>query len=363
MLKDLTKVSYLPILSVRPAEIIALRELPGSIYDAMLPHILFRPWLGSGTLARAFDKLSHAYPNRPIVLELDAEYDGSNPDVVLEISSLRSPENGFANWVEFCRQHPLVIPCLQVSSQEEQIRHQIAALAELQRGIAVRIPRIPKFGLLATETILKLFSAVGVVDALFVLDFGQTDHRYLVDQFLAINEVNRILAAGPSFCVAVSSTSFPSTFAGIDEQEIFERSFFNCIVKELPAKRGILYSDRGSARLPAPGGGGVPAPRIDLPKDDKWRFFRKDLASNATKVERLLGYQEMAANAVSNPAWDKSLNIWGTQIIKLTQLGSEFGITSPVRSTAARINVHLFRQTALGIQDPSAISMEDDWVD
>lgn len=362
MARNVQQIGYFPILSVRPAEIVALRELPRSVHSIMLPHLLFRPWLGGGTLDRAFDKISHAYPDHDFVLELDPSYEANGDTPVgLEILKLRSADNGYSAWVDFCKQHPRVVPCLLVGPSPEEIAEQVRAFRNLNRGLAVRIP---KAGQAAIEPLLDLLSENSVTNVLFFLDFGETDSRYLVDVLLAKNAAERVLNANSSFFVALSSTSFPSSFTEISEQDIFERKFYNAVRKEIgnSLRSRLKYSDRGSARLPSRGGGGIPAPRIDLPTDVEWRFFRKDLDADATKQQRLAGYQAMAAKATGSPAWDKSLNIWGTQMIKLTELGSEFGITSPVRSTAARINIHLFRQSA-NFSEGISVSMEDDWSD
>ncbi|MGB3538756.1 MAG: hypothetical protein WBA42_11410 [Mesorhizobium sp.] len=363
MLRNLDTIAYLPVLSVRPAELVALRELPGGIHGVMLPHLLFRPWLGSGTLERAYDKVTHAYPSNAFILELDPAYEVTgDSSLAVEVRQLRVEANGYANWVRFCSLHEQVIPCIQVGPTRIELAAQISALSELGRGVAVRVPKV---GLGAINVLLALFAQANVSDALFVIDFGETSDRYLVDLLTAKTAVMSVLNENETFKVALSSTSFPSSFTEISDQEIFERRFFEALREELPAisKSRLIYSDRGSARLPSKGGGGIPAPRIDLPTDVEWRFFRKDVPPETPKAQRLGAYKEMASKAVKSPAWDPGINIWGTQMIKLTELGSEFGITSPVRSTSARINIHLFRQARRAIGSTDTISMEDDWVD
>lgn len=165
--------------------------------------------------------------------------------------------------------------------------------------------------------------------------------------------------------VAISSTTFPSDFGSNVSQEIYERSFFNAV----NAQAGnIIYSDRGSARAVEQSGGGVPRPRIDLPTDARWHFFRSDCVREENEEDdefrgrRIEAYGQMADSAVGSADWDERLNIWGTQLIKITQLRSQFGITSPAKSTACRINIHLAKQSLYGL-GVSSEELEEDWVD
>ena len=365
MLVDLSSISYVPILSVRPAEMIGLRELPEAAKRLMLPHILLRPWLGGGTLKRATDKIIHSCSKSPFIIELDTDYPvEGNTDVAQEMISLRDKEHGFRKWLEFVRNLPLAIPCLQVTSDIAELTSEIAGAASLRRGIVVRIP---KHSLAAIDVFCSIFANKGIADVLFVIDFEQSDYRYLVEISRAITAIERIRQFIPTASIAISSTSFPSSFKEVTQQEIFERSFFNGVLSEIHRTTGLLYSDRGSARLPREGGGGVPAPRIDLPSADTWYFFRKEvdgIGDPTAKVkERLEAYKEIAGAAIASAEWNPKLNIWGTQMIKLTQLGSEYGITSPVRSTSARINIHLFKQALRTSRVPLDQLTEDDWVD
>jgi hypothetical protein len=358
---DLSSITYIPILSVRPAEMIGLRELPESAKRQMLPHVLFRPWLGGGTIKRAIEKVTHSCSNFGFVIELDSDYHFENQnDVAQEIGALRSENNGFANWINFVREIPTAIPCLQVSADIDVLRAQVLRAAELNRGIVVRIP---KYSLAAVDAFCTLFSEHSLSNVLFVLDFQQTDSKFQVDVHKALQAISNIRSFFGSANIAISSTSFPSTFKGVSEQEIYERNFYNALLLEADVTSGLIYSDRGSARMPQEGGGGIPSPRIDLPGSDAWYFFRKEVDASADKDVRLDAYKEMADLATRSSEWNPRLNIWGTQMIKLTQLRNEFGITSPVRATSARINIHLFKQALRTSRTPLSQLTEDDWSD
>ncbi len=105
------------------------------------------------------------------------------------------------------------------------------------------------------------------------------------------------------------------------------------------------------------GGGGEPYPRIDYPQFQEWCFFR---AEGPRRYKG--GYLDLARDLIENPIWDPDVRVWGTQMIEKTKMGEEDGISSPARSTAVRINLHLHRQ--LWFDRPEQIYDTDDvWQD
>jgi len=354
---------YIPILSIRPAEVIALSELPDFSKDGMMPLILIKPWLGTGGLSRGLDKILHGFPSRAWLAELDPEYVASQTsDAFAEILNLRDSTDGFKNWIDFVGAMPNAIPVLQLrgANSPVEILKQIDAASALGRGICIRIERaiVP-----AAPFIDVLFQRKNT-DVTIIIDYGQQDARLLVNAIPAQQDVKYIRARIPNAEIALSSTTFPSAFSQ-DSQEIYERRFFDLVNEEVG---GLVFSDRGSARAIEQGGGGVPRPRIDLPTSSRWHFFRSDCVRAAGESDddfrerRIEAYGDMADDAVANTAWDSTLNIWGTQLIKITQLRSPFGINSPAKATACRINIHLARQSFYG-RDVSSAELEEDWVD
>lgn len=316
--------------------------------------------VGGGSLQRAREKVLHAVGYRPFTFELDLTYDPVETAVSAEFEAIRVDNNGLDNWIAFVAETPNAIPCIQVTADPAKLISQVHALSQLNMGIAVRFPR-SGFG--AVNAVTKLLDSLGFSDPIIVLDFEQTSYKYLTDVLNAKTLVSNVKAQCPAAWVAISSTSFPSSFKDISSQEIFEKSFYNSVLAEIDDVSKLIYSDRGSARMPRDGGGGVPAPRIDIPTLSDWYFHRRELEPTAKKAERLRAYKAMAEKAIRSENWDRFLNIWGTQMIKLTELGSEYGITSPVKSTAARINIHLFKQ-ATRLSSVSIPKLtEEDWVD
>jgi hypothetical protein len=355
--------TYVPILSIRPAEVAALSELPDLAKDRMQPLILIKPWLGSGALSRGVDKILHGFPARLWFAELDPEYEPppTSPSNT-EIQLLRSSTNGFEDWISFVQGLPGAVPVLQVRPgiSSDEILRQLDRAAALGRGVGLRIVRPA----LAVAPLVEVLAQRPQVPMTIVLDYGQQDSRLLVNVVAAANEVRYIRNHLPRSKIAVSSTTFPSSF-GSSSQEIYERSFFNSVKAEVG---DLLYSDRGSARATEQGGGGIPRPRIDLPTQVNWNFFRSDCVreedeeDDEFRARRIEAYGQMADDAVASPEWDDRLNMWGTQLIKITQLRSPFGITSPAKATACRINIHLTKQALYGV-DVSSQELEEDWVD
>lgn len=356
--------SYMPILSIRPAEVVALSELPDLSKDRMQPFILIKPWLGSGALSRGVDKILHGFPRRPWFAELDPEYEPSETSQSgAEIQALRNAADGFEDWISFVGQLPEAIPVLQVRAglSADDILMQLDRATALRRGVGVRIVRPA----LAVAPLIEVLSRRPDVPITILIDYGQQDSRLLVNVAAAASEVAYVRERLPTSRIALSSTTFPSDFGNNTSQEIYERSFFSSVNAQVG---NLIYSDRGSARAAEQGGGGIPRPRIDLPTLTRWNFFRSDCVreededDDEFRARRIEAYGQMADEAVASSDWDDKLNVWGTQFIKITQLRSPFGITSPAKATACRINIHLTKQSLYGV-DVSSEELEEEWVD
>lgn len=127
----------------------------------------------------------------------------------------------------------------------------------------------------------------------------------------------------------------------------------------------MIYSDRGGARAAKlSGGGAIPPPRIDYALKNDWRFIRKEFldSQNVARGEKERLYKEAAIEMLNSDYWIDGLKLWGVQMIEKTSEGDEFGITSPNRATAVRINLHLYQQ--LHYNDMlENLDTDEDWVD
>lgn len=352
---DFQTVPYIPILSVRPAEMNALLELPEKDKGALLPFILLRAWLGSHSIDNSLDKISEVYGDRPWVIDIDPYYqakDKSRP-VHDTLKDLKDATNGYEHWCDFVEKLPNAIPCLQIDNIDE-LGAQIPKLIAFGRGIAVRIPMDMKPDI---DALLGVLSPMQGHSPLIVLDYGQRNKDLLVGAAEAIAIVDKINQVMPNASIALSASTFPSSFVGVPNQEIFERQFFN-MVRAASPDASLIYCDRGSARAkPLGGGGGVPAARIDYPLSNEWKFYRVDAPPPD-------GYPEAAKIVTKDTAvWNKRLRLWGTNQILLAAKGDGDAIRSPVRSTAVRINIHLHTQLHYGEPPEEFVDTDDDWVD
>ncbi|MBS1070369.1 beta family protein [Gluconobacter cerinus] len=350
MLRNFETVNYLPILSVRPAEMRALEELPEKTKDLLLPVVHLRPWMSAHQLDAVIGRIKDAYDDRPIIIGMSSKEDKGTRPVHHDLDRLRKSDNGFEEWCCFMREHENYIPSVQFSPDTSYENQQIQSLYELGRGIIFIVPRraFGALSILASRVSERTHGGQGVI---FILDLEKTRATDLVEATARAPQIADIKLKCPHCFVSISGSSFPETFAGTEDQEIFERRLFNL----LPDKNRLIYSDRGSARCESQkGGGGTPAPRIDYPLRDEWYFYRSEDATGFS------GYQEQAQILVRDRIWNPNLRVWGTQMIERTASGDSSAISSPGRATAARINIHLQRQTFY--EDPAlAEDTDEDW--
>lgn len=354
-MRPFSKVPYLPFLSLRPAEMLALEELPSATKDKMLPLIHLRPWTTAFALQSGLDRLTTAYGNRPTVIAVGAPETAANlRPVHRELAKLRDAEGGYRNWCRFIEDegHEHFIPAVQIDDPSG-IDSQVRTFYELGRGLVVIVPRPALGGLRALAKSVSRLTDSGR-ETCFVLDERRTSVDSLGRAVFMAAHCEEIREACPYAAISISGSSFPDNFKGVAGQEIYERVLFNQVVAKIGSKR-MIYSDRGSARVERMGGGGLPMPRIDYPQEQRWSFFR-------SQSEGMAGYRQMAKDAMKpeNGVFDKQLRVWGTLMIERTAEGVEPSIKTPARSTAVRINLHLQRQTFFN--DPVGLyETDDDW--
>lgn len=345
---DFSDYHYVPILGVRPSEMTALEELRPADQAGILPLIVLRPWATANHFESVLARIEAARGNRPIIADISSEdFDLLRP-VHHTIDSLRDPTNGYANYCRLVEENENFVPILQIASPRE-IARQAGRLMQLERGCVVRLTE-PTFRF-SREIAAIMSNAPDDSKIHFIIDFERQSRDILARAAGAIGIAEGVRSELPNSFISVSASSFPDSFVGITRQEIFERRFFDEVVRQI-GNRHVIYSDRGSVRAEAMGGGGQPAPRIDNALPTNWQFFRIDEPD-----DRDSGYQQAATDAVASPDWS-DLGIWGTEQIAQTAAGRAT-IGSPARSTAVRINIHLHRQSNF---DAPPIG-EDDWSD
>ena len=353
----MTNHTYIPILSVRPAEMTALQELPEKDKDRMLPFISLRGWLGSNEFDKTIERIKKAIDKRPFIADIDLEYleehkNNNEPrEAIKFLRSLKQPDNNYHNWVEFIKSEQQIIPCLQLESIAS-LQGQLHSLSELNRGVAVRLTQntLPRM----TE-ILSQISSEHVETVFIVIDYGRYDSG-LMNEVGVATTVSEAISILPTATIAISSTSFPSAF-NIERQDIGERTLFNKVkelVKNVNPEVAMVYSDRGSVRFEKLSSRSrPPLPRVDYPLQNEWLFFREvDYYE-----DNVAGYCEAARKIISDSRWE-DLHIWGTEMIKDASRDDVQAINYPRRATAVRINIHLHQQT--WYDSPDGLSDTDD---
>lgn len=367
--------NYIPILAISNAEMTALEQLPDKDKDELLPLFPLRGWLSSQKLENSLNRIKSAIGNRPWIADIDEKFLSNNkvflftgkyPDkpVFNEISKLLDSDKGFDAWFRFIESKKNAIPCLRHENLDN-IELQIEKLSSLNRGVVLRI-NLNESNIEKHKRIVSALKSTNAKDILVIYDLESVDVNF--NERVALLESFMLEAkhALPDLTISISGSSFPTGFAGQHhgENSIYERILFN----NMEARNifsPLIYSDRGSARATKQeGGAGVPPPRIDYPLKKDWIFSRREIDDNSpnSKEKRKAAYIEIAQEIINNQSWVPELRLWGTQQIEITSESSDFGIYSALRSTAVRINIHLFNQLHYN-SEITALNTDEEWID
>lgn len=375
MQNDFLVWSYIPILAIKPGEMTGIEQLPDKDKNSILPLFPIRGWAAAHKLSSALEKISNCIGDRPWIADVDETFlslnktflfTGSYPNtpVYEEVDALLNPENGYENWCNFIQQNKNAIPCIRYESPND-IGIQIKRLCSLGRGIVLRI--CPDENNISKHThIIGELRNAKTDNVLIVYDLEAIDSNFDERTPLLLKFMTEAKNALPNAAISISASSFPTSFSGLKKGEstIYERMLFNKL-EDSKIHSPLIYSDRGSARAQKQdGGGGTPPPRIDYPLKKDWKFVRREVEDNIpnSKELRRAAYVEIAKEIKESDYWIPELRLWGTQQIELTAEGNEYAIYSPQRSTAARINIHLFTQLHYNSTYEN-INTDEEWVD
>lgn len=346
-----TDFAYVPMLSVRLAEMTALEETRPDVKDRILPYITLQPWMASKQFANTVAKIDAAFADRSVIVDItDDVYAASTRRPVHDaIDQLRDPSGGYQRWYEFIDSNPSYIPSLQLHEPAE-VASQIPRALALGRGIVIRLTEQMLTSAGPIANLLRVFPDQAQV--YFILDLERQGRDLLSRGLSIVPAIHAIRAVLPHCIISASASTFPDSFVGLDRQDIFERQFHALMTPTIGENRTI-YCDRGSVRAEQlGGGGGPPAPRIDNALATRWRFYREP-----DEDDRDLAYQ-LAAGAATGCADWHNLGIWGTEQISQTAAGHG-NIGSAGRSTAVRINIHLHIQGGGSVAGPAETTWSD----
>jgi len=360
----LDEINYVPTLAIRASEMNGLEQLPSATKDRMRPVFLLAPWATANTLEKAVERAEKAYPNRRYFLDIDKDYAVTNPEAEAQeqFFDLLSGRNCFENWMHFISGFGNAQPCLQLIGQSiECIREQINIIQNLGREFCVRIEirqeHSERFPYNLPE-IVALLNEIGTADYSVLLEGGWTaDPMGLFTRFSGLigGTLGEVDADVP---IIVSCTSMPKDFQdfeGCVPWEFSNRELVSQIAR-YHNRRRIVYGDWGSTRPREPAGHKQrPLERIDYPTDHSWIIARNK--------DKEWGFKEAAEELVrQSGVWEDNLNVWGTNMILQTAANPAFGINTPQKNVASRVNIHLHRQAFYG-EDIHGIDLDEEWQD
>lgn len=346
--------NYVPILSLRPSEMNALEYLPDLAKDHITPVILLAPWVNSKTLNQAIERVQRAFPGRPFILDIDRNYEipsqSNINDAKQDWLDLSQADGDCKIWYDFCDNFMNVVPCLRVYGDIDQ---QLKNIQTIGKEFSVRLtPDIYQL----PNKMNALVSSLKQVDIPYSIII---DGEWIDDPLSLAGLHERVVRVyinqlGDNLTIVSSCTSMLKNFQDISGIKEFPFSNHNLVEQVARAtNRKIIYSDWGSTRPREPARPlKQPLPRIDYPTtSNSWLIARE---SDWT-------YKDAAKQIVSSVNWDSNIDLWGMGLIKATADGRK-GIDNPRANTAARINIHLYRQSMLGIQKDSFVT-DAPWMD
>lgn len=364
--------NYLPILSVSPSEMKALKELPNKSKDEFLPLFPIKGWLASHHLEKTISRIEDSYGKRNWIADIDSsfirrarQYDGDYPRPVFkEVLELIDSTNGYENWCTYIEKNENLIPTL-IMEDLTGLVLQTQRFNDLNRGLVVKF-NLDEMNARQFQSCLESLSHCQINNGMFVLDFGDINKNSLNEVEAYLNIIRQINDSFRGIRIAICSTSFPYSFSGQNHGEIsiYERQLFQKLSNNDP-KLNLIYSDHGSARAGKAGGGsGTPPPRIDYSLKNDWMFIREEFedSKDIMEGEKSQIYKDIAIEIMKQSYWMENLKLWGSQMIELTSKGDKFGITSAKDATSVRINLHLYQQLNYFLREDE-MDTDEDWVD
>ncbi|MCY4261628.1 MAG: beta family protein [Rhodobacteraceae bacterium] len=349
---------YVPTLAIRPCEMKGLEFLDDAAKNRMTPCFLLAPWVNTHALERAMDKIENVFPNRHYFLDLDPDYQPTNPEAPSqqEWAQLMEPDNDYANWVAFVKNYKHAWPVIQTQGQDRpQIRKQIEAMQATGRRYCMRITKnaFPD----NIGDIIAAFAEDGAADYVIILEGGWTENPLGLASWFGGTITGVLTQIDAQVPIVVSCTSIPKDYMqykGLEKVPFSNRELVQQVGRQ-SNRSPIIYGDWGSTRpREVRRGGRKPLERIDYPTSSTWYIARN-------KDEKWT-FKKAAKKLVSSDVWNGKLGVWGERMIMDTDQGLETGIDTYQKNIASRVNIHLHQQAYYG-SESAKFSTEDDWED
>lgn len=345
---------YSPLLHARLAELRALRELPDTTKNLLVPIIKLRPWLNAKTLDKALEVVEQAVGNRLYGLDLDESKFELVPDpgkpARVEFAALFNAEDGYRRYYELVASGSNRVPVFRgINAPQPQVDEQLDRIRGLERGGFVRAPHNSPGAIL---DVVQRAHDRAIENIVFVIDCGW-GRDLLTRSAICAGLVQQIVDIAEDFEIVISGSSFPDSFNGLGprfETLAQERSLFQEVRRAVNGGN-LIYGDWGSTRPPSDPVPMRNIPRIDVARSSNWLSWRSEDEED---------YQDLAIRAMNDPEWEGDLGIWGEYMIESTASGSDGAIRSPAMAAAVRVNFHLHRQA--NFENPDGLHIGDEVV-
>jgi hypothetical protein len=335
----LDAIRYLPTIRSRQAELKGYAELRAETKAAL------HPLVSLGKLGRIdqSDRILGVVVEKVGTCFLDLNTTAYQTCGDWEV--LCNPDDAYGAWRTFARQHGEVTPValLRDGGHDRPFIRQVLKI-EAEWGVVVIRSRRPSTDLPALQAALAAVDDVNNV--LIVLDYGYVRQALEPKEVDARRVISALRLTDPAARVVVMGSSFPKSVAAYGENagtlEILERDLH----AQIGGDEVAIYGDHASI-YPEPFEPAISryVPRVDYCTDNTWLYRRRREDDG--------GYVDAATRVTQSEDWEPAFaaRSWGANIIRLTvDNGPQPGFGSPANWIAARVNMHIERQTEVSLR-------------
>ncbi len=343
---------YFPILKTTDAELKAFNFLDASVKDRVLPIFeLTKSRISKknpdGLIAKKLDKLHEIMKTNPFILDLTTEPTFSNREIE---ELIHNGANGYEKWTKFLikrKEQFNIIPMVHYQPQKkEEVKKQINKLKDNFPSVAFRIEIFQKESFNYIEDFFSLCETdyekiIIILDGKYI--HSKDDEKKKGFKTKVIDIAEKINVNSNIVCAFSSFPKSPRKEANCSENygefNLIEAKTNQEVINALKQKTEKIYHGDFASIHPVrydTGGGGW-IPRIDVPLDDKFFYYRyrRDEGS----------YSLCAKNVIKDPRYKKieGLNSWGDLEVKDASEDNPNG-KNPSHWIAVRANLYMTRQ-------------------
>lgn len=335
---DLDDLSYVPSIRSRQAELRGYRELRLSTKQKLKPIVSLGKLGKSDQPGKILETILET-----VVGECFVDLNTIPGQTCAEFDRLCDPTNNYAAWRELVKTGANATPValLRDNATERPFIRQVIQIERDHNVVAIR-SRKPAQDLATLQAALSAVDDVN--NLLIILDFGYVRGSLEPKEQEALRVISALRTIDETTRIAVMASSYPKAISAYGEY----RGSLEIVERDLHAHIGgdevAIYADH-SAIYPEPFEPSISrfVPRIDYCLDDAWLYERRRAQDG--------GYVDCAKALVALPDWEDSFAdvAWGASIIKQTATSGlvPSGFGSPSNWIAARVNMHIERQTEL----------------